>query len=168
MQKLAFPERFVWGVATAAYQVEGGAQADGRGPSVWDMLCRKSGAIWGGESGNVASDHYHRWAEDVALFEQLGLGGYRFSISWPRVLPEGVGTVNPAGLAFYDRLVDALLEAKVTPYATLFHWDFPLALYHRGGWLNRDSAAWFAEYSEHVVRKLGDRVENWFTLNEPQ
>jgi beta-glucosidase len=168
MQKLAFPERFVWGVATAAYQVEGGAEAEGRGPSVWDMLCRKSGAIWGGESGNVASDHYHRWAEDVALFEQLGLGGYRFSISWPRVLPQGVGAVNPAGLAFYDRLVDALLEAKVTPYATLFHWDFPLALYHRGGWLNRDSAAWFAEYTECIVRKLGDRVQHWFTLNEPQ
>jgi beta-glucosidase len=164
----SFPDRFVWGAATAAYQIEGGAKAAGRGPSIWDMLCEKAGAIQGGHGGEVASDHYHRWAEDVALFKQLGLTGYRFSISWPRVLPSGVGRPNPAGLAFYDRLVDALLEAGITPYATLFHWDLPLELYHRGGWLNRDVAAWFAEYTALCVRTLGDRVDHWMTLNEPQ
>jgi beta-glucosidase len=163
-----FPEQFVWGAATAAYQVEGGASAEGRGPSIWDMFCDKAGAIHGGHSGAVASDHYHRWAEDVALFRQLGLNGYRFSISWSRVLPTGVGRPNPAGLAFYDRLVDALLEANITPYVTLFHWDLPLDLQHRGGWSNRDVAQWFADYTALVVRTLGDRVDHYMTLNEPQ
>jgi beta-glucosidase len=116
----------------------------------------------------VSSDHYHRWAEDVALFRQLGLTGYRFSLSWPRILPSGTGAPNAAGLAFYDRLVDELLAARITPYVTLFHWDLPLDLYHRGGWLNRDVARWFADYTELCVRKLGDRVEHWMTLNEPQ
>jgi beta-glucosidase len=155
MSVWTFPERFVWGAATAAYQVEGGARAGGRGQSIWDMLCEKEGAIHGGHSGEVSSDHYHRWAEDVALFRQLGLGGYRFSLSWPRILPTGTGQPNAAGLAFYDRLVDELLAARITPYITLFHWDLPLDLYHRGGWLNRDVASWFAEYTELVVRKLG-------------
>ena len=168
MSVQAFPERFVWGAATAAYQIEGGASAGGRGPSIWDMFCDKAGAIHGGHSGEIASDHYHRWAEDVALFQRLGLNGYRFSISWPRVLPTGVGRSNPAGLAFYDRLVDALLEAKITPYVTLFHWDLPLDLQHRGGWSNRDVAEWFADYTALVVRTLGDRVDHYLTLNEPQ
>jgi beta-glucosidase len=168
MQHPTFPETFVWGAATAAYQVEGGAEVDGRGPSIWDMLCKKPGAIFSDQNGDVASDHYHRWAEDVALFQHLGLNGYRFSVSWPRVLPDGLGPLNDKGLAFYDRLVDALLDAEITPYLTLFHWDFPLALYHRGGWLNRDSADWFAAYTERIVRALGDRVKHWFTLNEPQ
>jgi beta-glucosidase len=168
MNVQAFPDRFVWGAATAAYQVEGGAHAGGRGLSIWDMLCEKPGAIHGGHSGEVASDHYHRWAEDVALFRQLGLNGYRFSLSWPRIMPTGTGATNAAGLAFYDRLVDELLAARITPYVTLFHWDLPLDLYHKGGWLNRDVAAWFADYTEQCVRKLGDRVEHWLTLNEPQ
>ncbi|MEO8184358.1 MAG: GH1 family beta-glucosidase [Deltaproteobacteria bacterium] len=168
MSAQAFPDRFVWGAATAAYQVEGGARAGGRGPSIWDMLCEKAGAIHGGHSGEVSSDHYHRWAEDVALFRQLGLTGYRFSLSWPRILPSGTGAPNAAGLAFYDRLVDELLAANITPYVTLFHWDLPLDLYHRGGWLNRDVARWFADYTELCVRTLGDRVEHWMTLNEPQ
>ena len=168
MSAQTFPDRFVWGAATAAFQVEGGALADGRGRSIWDMLCEKAGAIHGGHDAEVSSDHYHRWAEDVALLRQLGLNGYRFSLSWPRILPSGTGQPNPAGLAFYDRLVDGLLEAGITPYVTLFHWDLPLDLYHRGGWLNRDVASWFADYAELVARRLGDRVQHWITLNEPQ
>src|SRR5690606_17806243 len=163
-----FPDRFVWGAATAAYQVEGAAALDGRGASIWDMLCNKSGAIYGEHHGAVASDHYRLWKQDVALFRALGLNGYRFSISWPRVLPSGVGEPNAAGLAFYDRLVDALLEAGIAPYVTLFHWDLPLDLYHRGGWLNREVSDWFADYTALVVKTLGDRVVHWMTLNEPQ
>ncbi len=132
------------------------------------MFCKKPDAVWNGQTGDVACDHYHRYPEDVALMRDIGLHAYRLSVSWPRVLPEGTGRVNERGLAFYDRLVDALLEAGVEPHATLFHWDFPLALYHKGGWLNRDSADWFAEYTSVVVRKLGDRVTDWMTLNEPQ
>jgi beta-glucosidase len=168
MSSSVFPDQFVWGVATAAYQVEGGAALGGRGASIWDMLCDKPGAIYGGHDGSVSSDHFHRWREDIALFRQLGVGGYRFSVSWPRVLPNGVGRPNAEGLAFYDRLVDALLTANITPYVTLFHWDLPLDLYHRGGWLNRDVSHWFSEYASLVVEALGDRVSNWITLNEPQ
>jgi beta-glucosidase len=163
-----FPGSFVWGAATAAYQVEGGAALGGRGRSIWDMLCEKPGAIYGGHDGAVTSDHYGRWQQDVALFRKLGIGGYRFSISWPRVLPSGVGQPNAEGLGFYDRLVDALLAAGITPYVTLFHWDLPLDLYHRGGWLNREVADWFADYATLMVRTLGDRVQHWITLNEPQ
>ena len=137
MSSSAFPDGFVWGAATAAYQIEGATTLDGRGASIWDMLCDKAGAIYGGHDGSLASDHYRRWRQDVALFRHLGLTGYRFSVSWPRVLPTGLGQVNRAGLDFYERLVDALLEAGITPYVTLFHWDLPLDLYHRGGWLNR-------------------------------
>ena len=165
---MAFPKNFVWGAASAAYQVEGAANEDGRGPSVWDMFCRRPGAIWSGHTGAVACDHYHRYKEDVALMKRLGLKGYRFSISWPRVLAEGVGPVNAKGLEFYDRLVDALLAAGIEPWATLYHWDMPYELYCRGGWLNRASADWFAEYASLVVRRLGDRVTHWMTLNEPQ
>jgi beta-glucosidase len=165
---MGFADGFAWGAATAAYQIEGAAREDGRGASVWDVFCRKAGATYSGHTGDVACDHYHRWAEDVALMREIGLSAYRFSISWPRVLPEGTGAVNAAGLDFYDRLVDGLLAAGVTPYATLFHWDFPFALYCQGGWLNRDSAAWFADYARVVVERLSDRVRHWFTLNEPQ
>lgn len=164
---MSFPENFVWGAAAASYQVEGAAFEDGRGLSVWDVFSHTPGKVFNNETGDVACDHYHRYVEDVALMKSIGLQAYRFSISWPRVLPEGTGTVNQAGLDFYDRLVDALLEADITPYATLFHWDFPWELYCKGGWLNRDSADWFAEYTELMVKKLGDRVRHWMTLNEP-
>jgi beta-glucosidase len=164
----AFPKGFVWGAATAAYQIEGAAAEDGKGPSIWDMFCKKPGAIWNGQSGDVACDHYHRYKEDVALARSLGLRAYRFSVSWPRVLPEGTGAVNARGLDFYDRLVDELLAARIDPWLTLYHWDLPLALYRRGGWLDRDVASWFADYAAIVVNRLGDRVRHFMPLNEPQ
>jgi beta-glucosidase len=163
-----FPKDFVWGAAAASYQIEGAFDADGRGASVWDMFCRKPDAVWNGHTGDVACDHYHRYAEDVGLMKELGLQAYRLSVAWPRIQPSGVGKPNAAGLDFYDRLVDALLAAGITPWVTLFHWDFPLDLYHRGGWLNRDSADWFGDYTTHVVSRLSDRVKHWMTLNEPQ
>jgi beta-glucosidase len=132
------------------------------------MFCRRPGAVFAGQSGAVACDHYHRYVEDIALFKQVGLQAYRFSVAWPRVIPQGYGPVNPAGLDFYDRLVDELLRAGIEPYATLFHWDLPYALYSQGGWLNRSSAGWFADYTAAVVDRLGDRVSHWMTLNEPQ
>jgi beta-glucosidase len=165
---MGFPKDFVWGAATASYQIEGATRADGRGDSVWDSYCRRPDAIWQDQNADVACDHYHLWQQDVALMRQIGLKGYRFSIAWPRVMPDGVGKVNEAGLAFYDRLVDALLAAGVEPWPTLFHWDYPQPLFDRGGWLNRDSAEWFADYARVVVDRLGDRVKNWFTLNEIQ
>jgi beta-glucosidase len=163
-----FNKDFVWGAATAAYQIEGAAHADGKGLSVWDMMCRWPGKVAHGDTGEVACDHYHRFPEDIALMQGMGLGAYRFSLSWPRILPQGTGAVNEKGLAFYDRLVDGLLEAGVTPWATLFHWDYPYDLFCRGGWLNPDSPRWFADYAEIVVNRLGDRVKHWMTLNEPQ
>lgn len=163
-----FPKSFAWGAASSAYQIEGAAGVDGRGPSVWDEFCRRPGAVQCGHTGEVACDHYNRMLDDVALMERLGLRAYRFSVSWPRVLPQGVGPVNQRGVDFYDRLVDALLAAGIEPWLTLFHWDFPLALQHRGGWLNRESADWFAEYAATVARRLGDRVGQWITINEPQ
>src|SRR5512142_3384503 len=162
-----FPRDFLWGAATAAYQIEGAAAEDGKGPSVWDTFVRRPGATYHGHTGDVACDHYHRLREDVALMKRLGLRAYRFSVSWPRVLPEGIGRINEPGLAFYERLVDALLAAGIAPLCTLFHWDYPQALYARGGWLQRDSAAWFAEYADLLARRLGDRVRWWATLNEP-
>ena len=161
-----FPQNFLWGSATAAYQIEGAAHEDGRGLSVWDVFCTRQGKIAGGQSGAVACDHYHRWAEDVALMKDVGLQSYRFSLSWPRILPDGAGRLNEAGLAFYDRLVDALLAASIEPVVTLFHWDLPHALHCRGGWLNRDIAGWFTDYADIVARRLGDRVTRWCTLNE--
>jgi len=165
---MSFRKEFLWGAATAAYQIEGAAFEDGKGPSVWDMFCRKENAIWNNQNGDVACDHYHRYKEDVALMKKIGLKAYRFSISWPRVLPEGAGAVNPKGLAFYDRLVDELLKAGITPFITLFHWDYPYALYCRGGWLNPSSPDWFADYARVLADKLSDRVRHWMTLNEPQ
>lgn len=165
---MQFPENFTWGVAAAAYQIEGAAAEDGKGPSVWDMFCRQPGKVLDGHTGNVACDHYHRYREDVGLMKQIGAAAYRFSISWPRVMPAGTGAVNAKGLDFYDKLVDELLAAGVRPWATLFHWDYPHGLFCRGGWLNRDSAEWFADYAKVVVERLSDRVENWMTLNEPQ
>ncbi len=165
---MGFPQDFVWGAAAASYQIEGAAYEDGKGLSVWDTFCRKPGSIWNGHTGDAACDHYHRYAEDVALMQQIGLQAYRMSISWPRVMPNGTGAVNPKGLEFYDRLIDTLLAAQITPYVTLFHWDYPYELYCRGGWLNPDSSAWFADYTKVVVEKLSDRVKHWMTFNEPQ
>ena len=165
---MAFPENFTWGVAAAAYQIEGAAAEDGKGPSVWDMFCQQPGKVLDGHHGRVACDHYHRYREDVGLMRETGAGAYRFSISWPRVMPAGTGAVNAAGLDFYDRLVDEIMAAGIQPWATLFHWDHPYELFCRGGWLNRDSADWFADYTRVVVDRLSDRVAHWITLNEPQ
>src|SRR5262245_48322308 len=167
-EESAFPREFVWGAATASYQVEGAAGEDGRGASVWDAFCRRPGAVFEGHSGDVACDHYHRYDEDVGLMRGLGLQAYRFSVSWSRVLPDGVGAVNARGLAFYDRLTDALLEAGVQPFCTLFHWDLPQALQRRGGFGNRAMADWFGDYAALLDRALGDRVKLWVTQNEPQ
>lgn len=165
---MSFPQGFLWGAAAASYQIEGAAFEDGKGLSVWDMLCRRPGAVWNGHTGEVAADHYHRYREDVALMKEVGLQAYRFSISWPRVIPAGTGAVNPAGLDFYDRLVDELLAVGIEPWVTLFHWDYPYELFCRGGWLNPYSADWFADYTAVVVGRLSDRVRHWMTLNEPQ
>lgn len=162
---LTFPKDFVWGAATASYQIEGAWNEDGKGESIWDRFSHTPGKIENGDTGDVACDHYHRWREDVALMRQLGLRAYRFSIAWTRILPNGRGAVNQRGLDFYSRLVDELLAANITPYITLYHWDLPQAL--DGGWLNRDTAGYFADYAAIVVRRLGDRVQNWITLNEP-
>jgi beta-glucosidase len=162
-----FPADFLWGVSTSAYQIEGATQEDGRGASIWDTFVATPGTIFQGQTAEVAADHYHRYQEDVALMAELGLNAYRFSLAWPRILPEGTGAVNQRGLDFYDRLVDALLEKDIQPLATLYHWDLPLPLYQRGGWLSRETAYAFADYAEVVARRLGDRVKWWLTHNEP-
>jgi beta-glucosidase len=167
MSDFRFPAGFVWGAATAAYQVEGSPLADGAGPSIWQRFAHTPGRMTNGDTGDVACDHYNRYRDDVALMRGLGLGAYRFSISWSRVLPEGTGRVNERGLDFYRRLCDALLEAGIQPVATLYHWDLPAALDDRGGWLNRDVANWFAEYAQTAFRALDDRIGMWATLNEP-
>src|SRR3954454_22610835 len=163
----SFGPEFVWGTATASYQIEGGVAADGRGPSIWDTFSHQPGRIREAQTGDVACDHYHRWAEDLDLAAGLGLDAYRFSIAGSRVQPDGQGAVNPAGLDFYERLIDRQLELGITPFPTLFHWDLPQALEDRGGWLNRDTAYRFAEYAGLVADRLGDRVPQWITLNEP-
>ena len=163
----AFPPEFKWGVATASYQIEGAAEADGRGASIWDTFSRTPGKVWQGHTGDVACDHYHRYPQDVALMRELGIQSYRFSVAWPRLFPNGGSTPEPRGFAFYDRLVDELLSAGITPMATLYHWDLPQALQDQGGWANRDIAFRFAEYAQQTVAKLGDRIDTWLTLNEP-
>lgn len=167
MNEIRFPENFVWGAATAAYQIEGAAQDDGRGPSIWDTFCRTPGKVYAGHTGDIACDHYHRYADDVALMAELGLQAYRFSVAWPRIQPDGSGPVNPRGLDFYDRLVDSLIERGIDPIITLYHWDLPQTLDDRGGWTNRETAEHFAEYATAVHTRLGDRVRTWTTLNEP-
>ena len=162
-----FPADFLWGVATAAYQIEGAVDEDGRGPSTWDTFCATPGKVLNGDSGAVATDHYHRYPEDVALMRELDIGAYRFSVAWPRVVPAGSGAVNPAGLDFYDRLVDELCAAGIAPAATLYHWDTPQPLEDEGGWLNRETAYRFAEYASVVGERLADRVRMWMPLNEP-
>ncbi len=160
-------DQFVWGVSTAAYQIEGGVDEGGRGPSIWDTFAHEPGRIANGDTGDVACDHYHRYPEDVELMAGLGLDAYRFSIAWSRIQPDGRGAVNREGLDFYQRLVDTLLARGIDPVATLFHWDLPQALQDDGGWFNRDTAARFAEYANIVGAALGDRVKMWITLNEP-
>ncbi len=162
-----FPADFLWGAATSAYQIEGVPLEDGAGPSIWHRFVHTPGLTASGDTGDVACDHYHRYLEDVALMRDIGLNAYRFSVSWSRILPEGIGSVNQRGLAFYDRLIDALLEENIQPLATLYHWDLPAALDDRGGWLNRDIASWFADYATTVYRAFDDRVPMWMTLNEP-
>ncbi|MFD4138483.1 GH1 family beta-glucosidase [Streptomyces sp. NPDC058572] len=163
----ALPSDFIWGAATAAYQIEGAVAEDGRSPSIWDTFSRTPGKVANGDTGDVACDHYHRWPEDIGLMKRLGLDAYRFSIAWPRIVPGGDGPVNEAGLAFYDRLVDGLLDAGITPFATLYHWDLPQALQDRGGWTSRETSEHFAAYASAVTERLGDRVKDWATLNEP-
>lgn len=162
-----FPRGFVWGVATASYQIEGAWKEDGKGLSIWDTFSHTPGKIANGDTADVACDHYHRFAEDLSLLKELGAKAYRFSISWPRVLPEGRGLVNWRGLDFYDRLVDSLLTLGITPFVTLHHWDLPQSLQDIGGWTNRDVLGYFADYTSLVVHRLGDRVTHWITLNEP-
>lgn len=164
---IQFPKNFLWGCATSAYQIEGSPLADGAGPSVWHRFSHTPGRVQDGDTADVTCDHYRRWEGDVDLMHSLGLNSYRFSIAWGRVLPEGIGRVNAAGLDFYERLVDRLLSRGIQPMVTLFHWDLPAALDDRGGWLNRDIAHWFAEYANVVFRRLDDRVQYWTTLNEP-
>ena len=165
---MSFSEHFLWGAASAAHQVEGAYLDDGKGPGIWDSMTQEPGHIAHGENGNVACDHYHRYREDIALMKELGLKSYRFSISWPRVLPQGTGEVNPAGLAFYKDLVDELLAAGIEPMVTLYHWNLPMALYEKGGWKNPEIVDWFGEYTRLIAETLKGKVKYWMTINEPQ
>jgi beta-glucosidase len=162
-----FPTDFRWGVSTSSFQIEGGGREGGRGESIWDAFCSQPGRIRDGSSGEVACDHYHRWPQDLDMAKRLGVNAYRFSIAWPRILPGGRGAVNEAGLAFYDRLVDGMLERGLDPWATLYHWDLPQVLQEQGGWTSRDTVAAFLDYTDAVTRRLGDRVKHWITHNEP-
>ncbi|NLE01669.1 MAG: family 1 glycosylhydrolase, partial [Fibrobacter sp.] len=164
---LRFPKNFLWGAATASYQIEGGAYEDGRTESIWDRFARLPGRVRNGATGDVACDHYHLWKSDLELMASLGLKAYRYSISWSRVLPEGRGKPNQKGLDFYSRLTDGLLEKGIEPFITLFHWDLPMVIQDAGGWLNRRTIDWFVEYAELMYKTLGDRVKLWATLNEP-
>ena len=162
-----FPPDFVWGAATAAYQIEGAWAEDGKGENIWDRFSHTPGKVENGDTGDVACDHYHRWKDDIGLMKKIGIQAYRFSISWGRILPEGRGEVNPSGIDFYSRLVDGLLENQIEPFITLYHWDLPQVLQDRGGWPARSTAEAFVEYADLVSRNLGDRVKNWTTFNEP-
>ncbi len=164
----SFPPGFTWGSATAAYQIEGAWNRDGKGPSIWDEFTHQPGKIFDNHNGDTACEHYDRWKTDVALLRALGVKAYRLSLAWSRLLPAGTGKPNTKGLAFYDRLLDALLDAGITPWVTLYHWDLPLALQQRGGFGNRDMVEWFGDYTTLVAKKFGDRVKHWITINEPQ
>jgi beta-glucosidase len=167
VKRVSFPKDFLWGAATAAYQIEGAWNEDGKGESVWDAYCHTPGIVMNGDTGDVAIDHYHRYREDVAIMKEMGFQGYRFSVSWPRIIPEGTGDVNQKGLDFYNNLIDELLDARIEPTITLYHWDFPKVLSDRGGWLDRSSAEWFTEYAKVCFQNFGDRVKHWITFNEP-
>lgn len=164
----SFPQNFIWGAASASYQIEGAVKADGRTSSIWDTFCQQPGRVRDGHTGETGPDHYHHLEEDINLMSDLGLHAYRFSVSWTRILPAGTGPVNPRGIAFYDRLIDHLLAKGIEPWLTIFHWDYPETLFQRGGWLNSDSPDWFAEYAGVLADSFGDRVKNWMTMNEPQ
>ncbi|TYT24287.1 beta-glucosidase [Dictyoglomus thermophilum] len=167
MAKLVFPKEFLWGAATASYQIEGAWNEDGKGESIWDRFAHTPGTIYENQNGDIACDHYHRYEEDVELMAEIGLKAYRFSISWPRIFPEGRGKLNPKGVYFYEKLIDKLLEKNIKPAITLYHWDLPQALEDKGGWLNRDTAKYFSEYANFMFYKFGDVVPIWITLNEP-
>ena len=162
-----FPDGFVWGAATASYQIEGAVREDGRGPSIWDDFSHTPGKVVHGETGDIACDHYHRWRDDIGLMRDIALPNYRLSLSWPRILPEGTGRIESKGLDFYDRLIEGLLENGIEPWLTLHHWDLPSALYDQGGWVSRDTTGAFATFTDIVTRRYGDRVKHWITLNEP-
>ena len=165
---MSFRKDFVWGAATASYQVEGAAYEDGKGLNIWDVFCKEDGHVYEHHTGDVACDQYHRYKEDVAIMKELGLKAYRFSVNWARILPEGIGKVNEKGLAYYDNLVNCLIENGIEPYMTLYHWDLPYALHKRGGWLNPQSPEWFYEYAKLMAAHFSDRVSHFFTFNEPQ
>lgn len=167
MTNKAFPKSFLWGTASASFTTEGAWQEDGKGESIWDRFAHTPGKIIGGDTGDIADDTYHRYAEDISLMKDLGLNAYRFSISWPRILPEGKGQVNRKGLDFYNRFIDELLSAGITPFATIYHWDLPQALQDQGGWVNPDTSTAFSEYASLVYNEFGDRIKHWITLNEP-
>ena len=164
---MSFPSDFLWGAATASYQIEGEAMGEGRGECIWTRFSHTPGKVANGDTGDVADDHYHRYPQDVALMKDVGLQAYRYSLSWPRVIPLGTGATNPPGLDFYDRLTDEILKAGIQPWVTLYHWDLPQALEDKGGWSNPDIVGWFSEYTELMTKRLGDRVKHWITLNEP-
>ena len=165
--RIVLPKDFLWGVATSAQQIEGAYKCDGRGMSIWDTFANIPGKTHNGDNGNIACDHYHRYIEDVRNMKEMGVNSYRFSFSWSRVLPEGIGNVNQKGLDFYKRLIDSLLENGITPNATLYHWDLPQTLEDKGGWVNRDVKDWYGEYASLMFREFGDVVPMWSTLNEP-
>ena len=165
---MAFSKDMIWGAATAAYQVEGAWNEDGRTPSIWDVFAQQPGNTVGSRNGNIACDHYHRFREDVKLMKELGLKAYRFSICWSRIFPSGTGEVNAKGVQFYSDLIDCLLENEIEPFITIFHWDLPYSLHKKGGWLNDEIVTWFANYAGKVVELYSDRVTNFITFNEPQ
>jgi beta-glucosidase len=167
MTEKTFPKGFIWGSATASYQVEGSPLADGAGPSIWHRFSHTPGTTHNGETGDVACDHYNRYKEDIKLMKSLGLKGYRFSISWSRIFPNGKGKINEKGVDFYNKVIDELLKEGITPFVTVYHWDLPAALQDLGGWANRDIACWFGDYADYLFQRFGDRVKNWITLNEP-
>ena len=162
-----FPSNFIWGAATASYQIEGAYNQDGKGESIWDRFCRTPGKVQGGDRGDVACDHYHRYRDDVKLMKEISLNAYRFSIAWSRIFPQGKGQINQRGLDFYERVVDKLLDSGIEPFVTLYHWDLPQALQEEGGWANKDTIGYFKDYAAEVSKKLGDRVHFWITHNEP-
>ena len=163
-----FSKDFIWGAATSAYQIEGGVDSTGKGLHIWDVYTKEPGKVYCGHTGDIACDHYHRFQEDVGIMKEMGLKAYRFSIDWSRVLPEGTGRVNEEGVQFYSNLIDTLLENRIEPYITLYHWELPYELYKKDGWMNRDIAEWFGEYARLIAECFSDRVTHFFTLNEPQ